>query len=177
MCISPRPPIHCNFPEQEFSSAEQQTDIWPDLLSFSNTFFSHYFVATVCCLLSFACSSPLFFLDKKSVQPLLPIAQQQCNLTCPSFLFLKLLPLNFMLLPVFFFLVIFNAHLIFSCVADSIAPKQCNVTYPAFLLPTQVSRETICHMVTFQKCFLDFTSVYTHCCFCSTVGVCCQCMI
>ena len=85
MCISPRPPIHCNFPEQEFSSAEQQTDIWPDLLSFSNTFFSQYFVATVCCLLSFACLSSLFFLDKNSVQPLLHIAQQQCNLSLLSF--------------------------------------------------------------------------------------------
>ena len=53
MCISPRPPIHCNFPEQEFSSAEQQTDIWPDLLSFSNTFFLTIFRSY--CLLS-----PLF---------------------------------------------------------------------------------------------------------------------
>ena len=143
MCISPRPPIHCNFPEQEFSSAEQQTDIWPDLLSFSNTFFTQYFVATVCCLLSFACSSSLFFLDKNSVQPLLHIAQQQCNLTCPSFLFLKLLPLNFMLLPVFLFPVIFIANWILSSVVGSIAPKQCNLTDPAFLLPTQFSKETI----------------------------------
>ena len=177
MCISPQPPIHCNFPEQEFSSAEQQTDIWPDLLSFSNTFFLKIF-RCFCLLFPLFCMFIFIIFPR---QEFCSAAVAHCTTTVqpdlPLLFFSKTFASQFYAIACF----VLSCHL--CCPLDILIcwTQHCTKTMqpdlPRLSFANASFKENNLPCSDFSKVFFRFPSIYTLCCFCSTVGVCCQCMI